>query len=314
MSAPSRAQTLDALDEQRFDVLIVGAGINGAVSAAALAAHGVRVALVDRGDFAGFTSSHSSNLAWGGIKYLASYEFGLVRKLCRSRNELLRAYPSAIREIRFFTAITRDSRYGRVLLYLGALLYWAIGSFFTRRPTLLSNTAIALKEPGIDTAHIVGGLEYSDAHFVDGDAHFVFRFIRDAVEDGAVVANYVESLGSTRDPDGDWVTRVRDRQGDRSLTVRSRVVLNACGPYAEQHNAQSGITTRHRHLFSKGVHLVVERVPHDHRVLTFFATDGRMFFVLPLGHRSCIGTTDTRIETLPATTAELRIVAWAVGR
>lgn len=304
--SPSRSATIDALGEQVFDVLVVGGGINGAVSAAALAAHGARVALVERGDFAGFTSSHSSNLAWGGIKYMESYEFGLVRKLCRSRNELLRAYPSAVREIRFFTAITRGSRYGRILLYLGALLYWAIGSFYTRRPKLLSNATIAREEPAIDTSHTAGGLEYSDAHFVDGDAHFVFRFVRDAIEDGAVVANYVESQGSTRDDEG-WSTRVRCRRSGRTLRVRSRVVVNACGPYVEQHNAKSGIQTRHRHLYSKGVHLVVERITHAPRVLTFFATDGRLFFVLPLGNRSSIGTTDTRIDQLPAVvTAEDR--------
>jgi len=297
--SPSRREALDALERDDFDVLVVGGGINGAVSAAALAAHGVRVALVERGDFAGFTSSHSSNLAWGGIKYMETYEFGLVRKLCRSRNELLRAYPSAVREIRFFTAITQGSRFGRVMLFLGALLYWAIGSFFTRRPTLLSNADIAREEPGIDTAHTAGGIEYSDAHFVDGDAHFVFRFVRDAVDDGAVVANYVESLGCRREGEA-WVTRVTDRETGRAIRVRSRVVVNACGPYVEQHNALGGIVTRHRHLFSKGVHLVVERVPHAPRVLTFFASDGRLFFVLPLGSRSSIGTTDTRVDQLPA--------------
>ncbi|MCA9709854.1 MAG: FAD-dependent oxidoreductase [Myxococcales bacterium] len=295
----TRATTLDALDAREFDVLVVGGGINGAVSAAALAARGARVALVERGDFAGFTSSHSSNLAWGGIKYMETYELGLVRKLCRSRNRLLRAYPSAVREIRFFTVVTRGSRYGRLLLYLGSMLYWVIGSMFTRAPKLLSNADLAREEPGIDTAQTAGGVEYSDAHFVDGDAHFVFRFVRDAVEDGAVVANYAESLGSTHDGEH-WSTRVRDRVTGRTLTVRSRVIVNACGPYAEEHNARSGVTTRHRHLFSKGVHLVVERITHAPRVLTFFATDGRLFFVLPLGNRSSIGTTDTRVDQLPA--------------
>ncbi|MEX1362928.1 MAG: FAD-dependent oxidoreductase [Nannocystaceae bacterium] len=295
----TRSAALETLEQQSFDVLVLGGGINGAVSAAALSAHGIRVALIDRGDFAGFTSSHSSNLAWGGIKYMETFELGLVRKLCRSRNELLRAYPSAVREIRFFTVITRGSRYGRFVLLLGALLYWMIGSLFTRRPTLLSNADIAREEPSIDTSHTVGGLEYSDAYYVDGDAHFTFRFVRDAVEGGAVALNYLESLGSTRDEQG-WTTRVRDRPTGRELQVRSTVVLNACGPYVEEHNRRSGIQTRHRHLFSKGVHLVVPRIPRSPRVLTFFATDGRLFFVLPLGHCSSIGTTDTRVDELPA--------------
>jgi glycerol-3-phosphate dehydrogenase len=102
-----------------FDVLILGGGINGAVSAAALSARGARVALVDRGDFASVTSQSSSNLAWGGIKYLESYEFGLVRKLCSARNQLIRSYPSTVQEIRFYTSHERGFRHGRLKLFLG---------------------------------------------------------------------------------------------------------------------------------------------------------------------------------------------------
>nr|MCH9687720.1 FAD-dependent oxidoreductase [Deltaproteobacteria bacterium] len=297
-SPPSRSETLDALDDGVFDVVVVGGGINGAVSAAALSAYGAKVALLDRGDFAGFTSMHSSNLAWGGIKYMETWEFGLVRKLCRSRNELLRAYPSAVREIRFFTTITRGFRLGRWMLFLGALLYWAIGGFFTRRPRLLSNATIADEEPAIDTTDTVGGVEYSDAHFVDNDAHFVFRFVRDAMERGAVAANYVESEGSRWDGEA-WTTRARDVATGRRLTVRSKVVVNACGPGVEEHNANSDVQTEHRHVYSKGVHLIVERVTRAPRVLTFFASDGRLFFAIPMGDRSSIGTTDTRVDTLP---------------
>ena len=100
-----RETNLDKLDGGSFDVLIVGGGINGAVSAAALSARGASVALIDRGDFAGFTSQESSNLVWGGIKYLENYEFPLVRKLCMSRNRLMRAYPANVKEIGFLGGI-----------------------------------------------------------------------------------------------------------------------------------------------------------------------------------------------------------------
>ncbi len=296
-----RQQNLHDLDQRVFDVLVVGGGINGAVSAAALSAHGARVALVERGDFAGYTSMHSSNLAWGGIKYMETLELGLVRKLCRSRNELMRAYPSAVEETRFLLTVARGSRWGRfghVLLWLGALLYWAIGGFFTRRPRLLSNADIERAEPTVATAGAVGGIEYSDARFVDNDACFVFRFVRDAVAHGAVVANYAAADGSSWDGEH-WVTRVVDQLDSREITVRSRVVVNACGPFVEEHNARSGIRTRTRHLFSKGVHLVVPRIADPSRVLAFFADDGRLFFVIPMGPCSSIGTTDTRVDTLP---------------
>ena len=119
-----RKSNLAKLRRQDFDVLIVGGGINGAVSAAALAGKGAQVALIDRGDFAGLTSMNSSNLAWGGIKYLETWDFGLVRKLCMSRNHLMRSYPSTVQEIRFFTTLTRGFRYPPWFLLMGAWLYW----------------------------------------------------------------------------------------------------------------------------------------------------------------------------------------------
>ena len=121
-----RAQQLKRLHEETFDVLIMGSGINGAAAAAALSARGVKTALVDRGDFGGCTSQSSSNLIWGGIKYLESMEFGLVWELCRSRNKLIRAYPTTIREIRFLTNLEQGFRFPAFLINLGALLYWLV--------------------------------------------------------------------------------------------------------------------------------------------------------------------------------------------
>lgn len=278
-----------------YDLLVVGGGINGAVSAAALAAHGARVALIDRGDFASTTSQESSNLIWGGIKYLESYELGLVRKLCRARNELLRAYPASVKEIRFFTAHPRTFRHARSTLVLGAWLYWALGGFFTRRPRLLSLDTIAREEPVVALDGLDGGFEYSDAFLPDGDARFVWGFVRAALDRGCVAANYVESLGSRREG-GEWVTRARDVAGGREVLVRSRLLVNACGPLADQVNARNGVATAHRHVLSKGVHLVVQRLTPSPRVLTFFADDGRLFFVVPMGPRTCIGTTDTPVD------------------
>ena len=294
-----RKSNIERLDRREFDVLIVGGGINGAVAASALTTHGARVALIDRGDFAGFTSQASSNLAWGGIKYLESGELSLVRKLCVSRNRLLRTYPSSIKEIRFLVYLARGFRWPRFFLYLGTLFYWAIGQFFTRPPRLFSIRGIQEHEPLIETAGGQGGFEYSDAYLVDNDARFVFNFIRAALDHGGIIANYVESLGAKLGDDGVWTTRARDRVNGRELTIRSRVLINACGPYVDPHNQRTGITTDHHHLFSKGVHLIVPRLTPHKRVLTFFADDGRMFFVIPMGPQSCIGTTDTRVEQLP---------------
>ncbi|MEZ5569361.1 MAG: glycerol-3-phosphate dehydrogenase/oxidase [Halioglobus sp.] len=291
-----RDSNVRKLAAQPFDVLVIGAGINGAVSAASLAARGLRVALIDRGDFAGGVSSSSSNLAWGGIKYLESGEFLLVDKLCRSRNRLMRAYPSTVKEIRFLTTIARGFRVWPFFVYLGSLLYWVMGRFVTRAPRFHTARSIERAEPIINTANAAGGLEYSDCYLHDNDARFVFNFVRKSLNYGCIAANYVEALGS-RFEQGEWTTPVRDMISGATFNVRARAVVNACGPYVDAQNRAAGEATEHHHLFSKGIHLIVDRVTDNKRVLAFFASDGRLFFLIPMGPKTCIGTTDTQVKS-----------------
>ncbi len=121
MSVADRATNISRLRDGLFDVLIVGGGINGAVSAASLAGRGASVALIDRSDFGSFTSQESSNLVWGGFKYLENYELPLVFNLCRSRNRLMKAYPDNIREIGFLATLDRSAPYRPWFAGLGAL-------------------------------------------------------------------------------------------------------------------------------------------------------------------------------------------------
>ncbi|WP_148253845.1 glycerol-3-phosphate dehydrogenase/oxidase [Aidingimonas lacisalsi] len=292
---PLPPNNIRQLAERDFDVLVVGGGINGASAAAALSGKGASVALIDRGDFASSTSMHSSNLVWGGIKYMESHDFALVRKLCRSRNHLIKSYPSTVQEIRFLTTITQGFRYHPRYLWLGTWLYWLIGNAFTRIPHYLTAKEISRRESIIDTSRAVGGFEYSDAYLHDNDARFVFNFVRSALDFGAVSANYVESLGAEHNAEG-WVTRVRDRIGGDTFDIHSRVVINATGPWVDRLNRLSAQPTEYQHVFSKGIHLIVPRLTDSQRVLAFFADDGRLFFVIPMGPRTCIGTTDTRVD------------------
>ncbi|MDI5921721.1 glycerol-3-phosphate dehydrogenase/oxidase [Halomonas sp. LR5S13] len=304
-----RENNIRKLPDQIFDALVIGGGINGASAAAALSGKGARVALIDRGDFAGSTSMHSSNLVWGGIKYMESGDFKLVRKLCKSRNHLIRSYPSTVQEIRFLTTINKGFRHHPLYPWAGTWLYWLMGSAFTRRPNFLRPSGIKAREPIINTRNAQGGFEYSDAYLHDNDARFVFNFVRGALDFGTVAANYVESLGARREGDL-WVTSVRDRTDDRTFEIRSKVLINAAGPWVDQHNNLSGQQTDHHHVFSKGIHLIVPRLTDSKRVLAFFADDGRLFFVIPMGPRTCIGTTDTRVEKpeVGATEEDIRFV------
>ncbi len=291
-----RNSNIDRIKDKNrvFDVLVLGGGINGAVSAAALSGKGAKVALIDRGDFAGLTSSNSSNLAWGGIKYLESYEFLLVNNLCKSRNHLMRSYPSTVKEIRFLTTIAKGFRYPVFLVYLSTIFYWMIGRFFTKAPDFMTVKTLGEREKVIDTANVAGGFEYSDAYLYDNDARFVFNFVRSSMDYGCIAANYVESTNAVRE-NGLWRINARDNISGEEFEIRAKALVNACGPYVDQHNQLSQQTTEHRHLFSKGIHLIIDRVTEGERILAFFASDGRLFFVIPMGNKTCVGTTDTQV-------------------
>ncbi len=290
-----RSEQLHRLGEEQFDVLIVGAGINGATSAAALAAHGYKVGLIDRGDFASETSMHSSNLAWGGIKYLESHEYKLVRNLCIGRNELMQRFSSTVKEIRFFTTLEQGFRFPPWFLYAGAWVYWLMGNGFTQKPRYLTRRRIASEEPVIKPEKLRGGLVYSDAYLFDNDARFVFGFVRDALERGVAVANYVKAESADFEKGQGWVVNAKAEDG-ASFKIKAKALLNATGPEVDFFNKVTGVDTDHQHILSKGIHIIVDRVTLSSNVLAFFADDGRLFFAIPMGNKTCIGTTDTRVE------------------
>ena len=292
-----RDTNIDRLRDGMVDVAIVGGGINGAVTAASLAGRGASVALIDRADFGSETSQESSNLVWGGFKYLENYELPLVYKLCESRNRLMKAYPDNVAELSFLAALDDSSPYPPWFAALGATAYWGIGKFRTRPPKLHSAEAIKKTEPVIDTDGVRGGIEYRDAYLRDNDARFVFGFVRSAIEAGAAVANYVELVDAQRS-DGHWQLGLADLESGERLELKARTIVNAAGPYVDGLNSAWGVTTEHRIVYSKGIHLIVPRLTttEHQRVLAFFDDSGRLFYVIPMGIRSVIGTTDTRTD------------------
>ncbi|MCB0992772.1 MAG: FAD-dependent oxidoreductase, partial [Acidimicrobiales bacterium] len=270
-----RRRNLDRIDGGHFDVLVVGGGINGAVSAAVLAGRGASVAVVDRGDFGAFTSQESSNLVWGGFKYLETYELALVRKLCMSRNRLLSAYPDNIKSIGFMASLERDGKYAPWFAYMGALGYWAIGNFRTPRPRVYRPEKIERLEPLVDTTELAGGIEYYDAYLADNDSRFVFSFVRSAMDVGAAAANYVE-LVDARFDGARWQAKFHDLDAVDAdgrpavLGCTANMIVNAAGPFVDDLNSQWDVKTKHRIVYSKGIHLIVPRLTNDNRVLAFF--------------------------------------------
>ena len=269
-------------------------------SAASLAGRGASVALIDRGDFGSFTSQESSNLVWGGFKYLENYELPLVFGLCRSRNRLMKAYPDNIKEIAFLATLDHSSPYQP--WFAAPRRHRVLGGRDCSArvpPRLFDAERVKAEEPVIDTTTAVGGIQYQDAYLVDNDSRFVFSFVRSAIEAGAAAANYVELVGarSRRRPLGRASSAMSTAA--TSFTTAARAIVNAAGPFVDELNSEWGLHTEHRIVYSKGIHLVVPRLTttrHD-RVLAFFDDTRRLFYVIPMGRRSVIGTTDTRVDT-----------------
>ncbi len=313
----NRLSNLKKLPKTFFDVFIVGGGSSGASTLACLAAQGFKVGLIDRNDFASGTSQESSNLIWGGIKYLENFEFGLVRKLCQARNRLLKYFPDSVKEIRFYSPHEKKAKHSLLKLYFGTWFYWLWGGRATSPPKkyrLPGALKLGLKQENLD-----GIFEYSDAYLPENDARFVFDFVKQAHRKGAVVANYVllekatyvqpqylqpqysqpqhsQPQGSNGEG-GYWELSVLDKVSQRRFKVKTKAFVNAGGARVDEINLKNKIKTKHQHLFSKGVHVVVKKLFHEEKVLTFFSSDNRLFFAIPMGGRTCIGTTDEVVST-----------------
>jgi glycerol-3-phosphate dehydrogenase len=294
------------LPSEQFDVAVVGGGINGAVSAAALSASGYKVLLVDKQDFGSETSSQSSNLIWGGIKYLQTYEFPLVFKLCLARFRLMRNYPTRVRSIGFLASLGPTAPFGKILGTVGTLVYWAIG-LFTTPPPKTSGVAKTLElEPTLARDQLSGSVVYFDGMLPDNDSRFVWDFVNTANGLGATTLNYVELASAEKIKDG-FILSLQDKISNEQRSVTAKVVVNAAGPYVKSINNLLSVTTKNQLLYSKGIHLVVRQLTDDDKVLAFWDEQGRLFYVIPMHDRSVIGTTDTRvIDPSEGVTAEDR--------
>lgn len=288
--------------DKHYDIVIIGGGINGAASAAALSAAGYKTLLVEKNDFASGCSSHSSNLIWGGIKYLENRDYRLVYKLCKSRNILMKHFPSAIKEIRFITSVPKHFRIHPLFVFLGTLLYWLMGRCHTQAPKPLSKYSLIKKNKLISSEDLAGGAEYSDAYLVENDARFVFSFIKRAVHQGATATNYSEVTGLDHHAQH-WTISIRDRIAEQTQEVRAKVIINAAGPWTDLINQKAKVQTKYKHHYAKGVHLILEIPTEKNHALAFIANDGRLFFAIPMADKLCVGTTDTpskNIESLPS--------------
>lgn len=292
--------TSPASSVAEHDVLVVGGGINGAGIARDLAGRGLRVLLVERDDLAAHTSSCSTKLIHGGLRYLEQYRFGLVRQALAERELLLRAMPHLARPMRFVMPLQPAMR-PAWMIRAGLFLY----DHLAPRSWLPASQALDLRRDvagGALQPHCTRGFSYADG-WVD-DARLVLACAQDAVERGASLHTRCACVHAVRDTEG-WRATLRHGDGREQL-VRARALVNAAGPWAAQflatisRDAAGQPVREHARLrLVRGSHIVVPRQFSHNDAYLFQASDRRVIFALPYERDfTLIGTTDVEVDSL----------------
>ncbi len=299
-SYQTRAAALSSMAAEPVDLLVIGGGITGAGIARDAALRGFRIALVDKGDFGAGTSSHSSRLIHGGIRYLEQRNFRLVFEASRERRVLLRIAPHLVRPLPFLFPVYRGARVPGWKLRAGMWLYDLLAAFRNvKAHRWLSPKQVRRAEPALKDRGLTGAALYWDAQ--TDDARLVLATMRSAARAGALVANYAE-VTSLLKPDGRVRGAVvRDVLSGETRTVRALVVVNAGGPWVDGLRRMDDPAAPPLLRATKGAHVAVprRRIGNERAITLFSAIDGRVMFVLPWGELSYVGTTDTDADASP---------------
>ncbi|HEX4428577.1 MAG TPA: glycerol-3-phosphate dehydrogenase/oxidase [Frankiaceae bacterium] len=300
LSPEARIAALERLESQTFDVVVVGGGVVGTGCALDAATRGLSTALLEARDWAAGTSSRSSKLIHGGLRYLEQLEFGLVREALRERHLMLtRLCPHLVQPVSFVYPL-RHRVWERAYAGSGVLLYdtlLPLGTRSTMRERRLphhrhlSRRKALTLAPALRKDSLVGALQYYDAQ-VD-DARHTMTIARTAAAYGATAATGVQVTGFLREGERVSGVRVCDRESGREFDVRARVVVNATGVWTDATQELAGGRGRFQVRASKGIHLVVPRDRLQLDTGLIIRTEHSVLFVIPWGRHWIIGTTDT---------------------
>ena len=293
---PDTLKRMADLSGGKFDLLVIGGGITGCGVARDAAMRGLKVALVERDDFASGTSGRSSRLVHGGIRYLEHGQFHLVYESIRERQTLLRIAPHLVKPLAFTWPIYRGARVGRLRLSAGLLAYYLMSGGRTRRHSTLSASETLEREPGLERTGLIGGAVYYDA--CTDDARLTIANAVAAQQNGATVVSHSSVTEILREGGKAVGAMVSHRHSDRTDTVRARVIVNATGAWHAQFASGKSAP---RGRGSKGAHISVPRTRIGNRdALTLISPiDGRVMFCLPAGSQAIIGTTDNWTDESP---------------
>lgn len=280
-----------------FDLLVIGGGIYGAWVAYDAALRGLEVAVVERDDWGAGTSSASSKLIHGGLRYLEHYHFGLVRKSLLERRRLLRLAPHQVRPLRFVIPSYRGDRVGRLRLRAGLTLYdlLAGGARDGMGHHVLDRARVLAASPFLEGRGLLGGFEYGDG--VMDDARLTLEVVAAAIARGAAAVNHAAAGRLILRAGEAAGARITDGESGQALDVPARVTVNCAGPWAPA--LLSGTHGRPAVRYQKGIHLVMPSLAVDHALLVMAHADGRPYFLIPWYGRTLLGTTDTLYEGDP---------------
>ncbi len=287
----TRKNNLKRMGREAFDLAIIGGGITGAAIARDAAMRGLKVALMDKGDFASGTSSKSSKMIHGGLRYLKQLDIGLVKESLAERENLLHLAPHLVRPAPYLIPIYSGWR-GRLELHIGLFGYdfLASGSSLGRHRDL-SAEEVLREEPLLRQENLSGGFIYYDC--LVNDARLTLAVAKSAHEKGAVVSNYTRAIDLDSHKKDLNEIRFREVLKGKEGVMRARVVVVAAGPWTEELlrlHGHPGPSLRP----TKGVHLVFSRSRlKTNKIVVAPTEDKRMLFVVPLGEYSYVGTTDT---------------------
>ena len=299
-------RNLSRLSDETFDLLIIGGGATGACVARDASLRGLRVALVERSDFAGATSAHNSKLVHGGLRYLRNLEFRLVRESLSERRIWQRIAPHLVHPLPFLVPLYGRNRLDRATLAAGLTLYDLL-SFDRRwlddpnqrlaRHRWLDRSAAIEREPILDRPDLAGAFLYYDAQMYSPE-RLALECLLDADANGAAIANYAEAQTLLVRDGRCEGARVVFAESKQQIDIRSKATLVATGPWADLFLARAlAKPVSHKLVRSKGIHLLVPAMTRE-SALTIPAEGGH-FFVLPWRNHTLLGTTDTAFKGDP---------------
>jgi glycerol-3-phosphate dehydrogenase len=299
-------RSFSALTSGTFDLLVVGGGITGSCIARDAALRGLRTAIVERNDWSSGTSSASSKLVHGGLRYLKTMEFGLIRESLAERRIWERIAPHLVHPLAFLLPLFSEGFGARMTLRMGLSLYdllsydkgW-LDDPDQRLPghRMMSRAEAVAAEPVLDQPGFTGALRYYDCQ-MDAPERLGLECVLDAVENGAVASNYVEAIDFLRAADGISGIKARDKITGAEGEIRAKITLNCAGPWADflLAKAEGGDSSVHL-LRSKGIHVIVPAVTRTHALTV--QHKGKHFFILPWRGHTILGTTDTPFTEHP---------------